>query len=84
MGDIAEMMLDGTLCEGCGEYLGDGDGYPQYCPTCQGDGRGYEDALNLPGSTKTTCPTCGKRVKKAGLADHRRDVHTKAKEGSKS
>jgi hypothetical protein len=36
MGEIAEMMLDGTLCEGCGDYLGDGDeGYPQYCsPSC--------------------------------------------------
>lgn len=24
---------------------------------------------------KTDCLTCGKRVKKAGLADHMRDVH---------
>lgn len=31
-GEIAEMMLDGTLCECCGEYIGDGDsGYPRYC-----------------------------------------------------
>lgn len=34
MGKIAEMMLDGTLCEGCGEYLGDGDGFPQRCDGC--------------------------------------------------
>ena len=33
MGEIAEMMLDGTLCEGCGVYLDDdgADGFPRYC-----------------------------------------------------
>jgi len=35
MGDIADMMLDGTLCERCGEYLGEAEGYPRYCPSCQ-------------------------------------------------
>lgn len=41
MGEIAEMMLDGTLCEGCGEYIGDGGaGIPRYCsPRCAA-GRG--------------------------------------------
>lgn len=36
MGEIAEMMLDGTLCEGCGEFIGDeGEGFPRYCsPQC--------------------------------------------------
>lgn len=32
MGEIAEMMLDGTLCAGCGEALeGEGEGFPRYC-----------------------------------------------------
>jgi hypothetical protein len=33
MGDIAEMMLDGTLCEGCGVYIDEGEpnGIPRYC-----------------------------------------------------
>lgn len=44
MGDIADMMLDGTLCEGCGEYIGEGDGFPQYCSSqCAGD-RGADEA----------------------------------------
>jgi hypothetical protein len=31
-GEIAEMMLDGTLCEACGVALeGIGNGYPRYC-----------------------------------------------------
>lgn len=37
MGEIAEMMLDGTLCEGCGEYLdGGGMGFPMRCGGCGG------------------------------------------------
>jgi hypothetical protein len=28
-------MLDGTLCQGCGVYIGEGDGFPQYCSDCQ-------------------------------------------------
>lgn len=31
MGEIAEMILEGTLCDGCGVYLGEGDGFPQNC-----------------------------------------------------
>jgi hypothetical protein len=35
MGEYAEMMLDGTCCSCCGEYLdGDGDGFPVMCPSC--------------------------------------------------
>lgn len=36
MGEIAEMMLDGTLCEGCGVYLeGEGLGIPRRCRDCR-------------------------------------------------
>ena len=34
MGEYAEMILDGSVCEICGEYMGDGDGYPQRCDDC--------------------------------------------------
>lgn len=70
MGEVSEMMLDGTLCEGCGVFLNDDPpGYPCYCKDCGG---GLRPGPNV---TKTNCPTCGKRVKKAGLADHQRDAH---------
>lgn len=36
MGEIAEMMLDGTLCSICGEYLGESEGFPMVCDGCQG------------------------------------------------
>lgn len=31
MGEIADMMLEGVLCQGCGEYMGEGEGYPGFC-----------------------------------------------------
>jgi hypothetical protein len=37
MGEIADMMLDGTMCSCCGEWLNDGedgDGYPMMCESC--------------------------------------------------
>jgi hypothetical protein len=34
MGDVADMMLDGTLCAGCGVYIGNDVG-PSYCDTCK-------------------------------------------------
>lgn len=34
---IAEGMLDGTLCQVCGCFLGAGDGYPATCAGCGGN-----------------------------------------------
>jgi hypothetical protein len=40
MGDIADMMLEGLLCEGCGIYLDDDSfGVPRYCGGCQRDNK---------------------------------------------
>ncbi len=42
MGDIADMMMDGDLCAGCGGLVDDeasaGDGVPRYCPDCRREG----------------------------------------------
>ncbi len=49
MGDVADMMLDGTLCEGCGVYLGSTAGVPMRCRDCKGDTpqmRGVRGAKN--------------------------------------
>lgn len=37
MGEIAEMMLEGALCQVCGVYLSEGDGYPVSCNSCSGE-----------------------------------------------
>lgn len=85
MGEIAEMMLDGTLCEGCGDFIGEGTGIPGYCSEeCARDrGATWFDGRDLtarteppaPNPAKTNCPHCNKRVKKVGLADHIRVKH---------
>ena len=37
MGDIADMMLDGTLCSTCGDFLSaDPMGFPMQCASCNG------------------------------------------------
>ena len=35
MGDIAEAMLEGTLCCSCGSYLGLDCGFPVECSDCR-------------------------------------------------
>lgn len=35
MGEIADYILNGDDCEGCGEYLGNGDGLPRRCASCR-------------------------------------------------
>lgn len=90
MGEIAEMMLDGTLCECCGGYIDDdgAHGIPRYCsPQCAKD-RGaatgrydpntHRGRPSPPRADKTNCPQCNRRVKIVGLADHIRDAHATA------
>lgn len=74
MGEIADWMLEGGLCEGCGEYLGEGDGYPRRCSACSRDDREAPTVVHA----KVKCPTCGKRVKELGLSQHQRDAHKSA------
>ncbi len=78
MGEIAEMMLDGTLCEGCGVYIGNGgSGYPQYCSEQCARDRGAvlnDDDSPKPKGRKThQCKTCRKTFRgEQGLRDHQR------------
>jgi len=43
MGEMAEYMLNGDDCSGCGEYLGEGDGFARLCSSCQADNRAEND-----------------------------------------
>lgn len=81
---MAEMMLDGTLCECCGSYIDDegGAGIPRYCSDECARDRGVDDyetsghhSASIPNPKKTNCPRCMKRVKIVGLDDHIRDAH---------
>jgi hypothetical protein len=35
VGEMADYMLNGDDCEECGEYLGEGDGFPRTCSSCR-------------------------------------------------
>lgn len=75
MGEIAEMMLDGTLCEGCGVSLpGEALGFPRRCKDCRRLDRYQPPKAGL---EKVACPQCGKRVKSIGLRQHQFDSHGK-------
>jgi hypothetical protein len=46
MGEAADDILDGTVCQLCGQFLANGgDGFPQTCVECGGDAQliGGED-----------------------------------------
>ena len=48
MGEIADMILDGILCQCCGVFIGNkskGD-YPQYCANCAQDAKKNERRRN--------------------------------------
>lgn len=78
MGEYAEMMLDGTCCCSCGEYLGGGSGYPEYCGSCKPKS---ESAPSIKfkrkklSSDKVKCPECKKSVHGDGLDNHTRAKH---------
>jgi hypothetical protein len=83
MGDVADMMLDGTLCQTCGEYLGNPTGYPRSCRSCGGDkGAGPFDfrptkkLKPAPKGKKVQCQYCNRKAKEGrGMADHMRVMH---------
>ena len=48
MGDVAEMVLEGILCEFCGAHIGDAVGHTRACGDCADDAGsnvsdGFED-----------------------------------------
>lgn len=86
MGEIADMMLDGTLCECCGSFIDfdDGDGFPRYCSDQCARDRGAdfnasEIGFSIAPTHKVDCPICKKRVKSIGLDHHIQAKHGDAK-----
>ena len=89
MGEIAEMMLDGSLCQDCGQVIGDGngDGLPVTCDSClkqnARQSRGVGDLKAKVNITKTKtgkqkmkrspCNICGKSF--AVMAQHLHYAH---------
>lgn len=70
MGDVADMILDGTLCEGCGKVVGGAVGYSRKCRQCEKDFKPMEKK-----KPRVRCPMCHKFVSKAGMGDHLKEKH---------
>lgn len=82
MGEYADMMIDGDVCASCGVCLpGQGQGFARYCRDCQptkAERKAENIARHIAGQArkkKASCPTCGRRVRDIGMADHQRDAH---------
>ena len=83
MGDIADMILEGILCEECGVYIGDGGGFPRTCDGCRTD-RGENRRLEARRERKLlkqqpksiTCAECAKKFwTQQSMMQHCRDKH---------
>lgn len=72
MGEVAEMMLDGTLCQFCGVYIGEDVGFPVTCPDCKEPMPSR--AMRTGGGWE--CPVCPRNFSTKGAKlQHLRDVH---------
>jgi len=83
MGEIAEMMLDGTLCEGCGCFLNEVPfGYPNRCDDCTKERALAKRAPKVKGGlqkqAKVKCE-CGRWIAPRGMQKHIHDFHNRTK-----
>ena len=61
MGEIADMMLEGILCQQCGVYMEGDAGFPRTCASCRRQNRIEDHNEKLaPGGH---CAVCGKKVR---------------------
>lgn len=42
MGEIADAIIEGDMCQFCGELM-EGEGFPQTCPSCLAEDDDEED-----------------------------------------
>ncbi len=79
MGEYADMMIDGTCCVQCGEYLFNDDpwGIPELCEGCQSDLAQKQPPRPKPSKNRPhQCGNCGKTFStQHGLSQHSRDKH---------
>jgi rRNA maturation protein Nop10 len=81
LGDIADMMLDGTMCQVCGQWMefDEPPGYPVTCAGCGGDVMDSEPApVNVKDPKEVACPDpfCERKFRnRKAAAQHWIDAH---------
>lgn len=69
MGEIAEAMINGELCQECGAWIdGSYEGIPRFCKSCQ-------PKTKIQPVKKIKCTLCDRHLKPNGMKDHLRDFH---------
>jgi hypothetical protein len=87
VGEIAEMVIDGCMCQDCMCFIGDGVGYPRRCASCESEYNRAQKAMRKaankakPVRRKVACQICGKRVWESGIPNHVKDAHGIMAEG---
>ncbi len=89
MGEMADAALNGDMCQSCGEWLGNGDGYPVTCDGCKLDQKKKKGAVTFVSkrtfrerSNPFVCLSCGswKFKSQEALDQHQKDKnHRKEK-----
>ena len=83
MGEQADLMINGDVCSGCGEEMGDGDGFSRYCAGCAPDyPRAPKLRTAMSGRFLCSWPPCLKSFKtEQGRVTHERALHPHALKG---
>jgi hypothetical protein len=66
MGEIADMMIEGHMCETCGEVFDEAVGYPRQCKECRFQSR----ARTKVPEKRISCDVCGKLIAPSGMRQH--------------
>lgn len=89
MGEAAEMLLDGTCCEACGEFLdGDSPGYTRLCFSCSSESEtddldfDYSDE-DIDDEIKQLIDTVGNALKEYKKLAHKFNCRKECKRTSK-
>jgi hypothetical protein len=76
MGDFADDVLTGDLCQDCGGWIDENsDGIPRFCKACHPKGKSDFQKLKVPTVKKIKCTLCDRHLKPNGMKDHLRDFH---------
>lgn len=79
MGEIADMMLDGTLCQGCGVYIGECGGYPVSCDGCADENDSEQQQRKR--GVRDKCQHCERWIAPSGMQQHMEAKHSEIVHG---
>lgn len=77
MGDIADQMLEGLICQGCAMEMDNDNGCPGFCLSCQKESGVNEFGEKKQKQKKIKCPKCDRMIAEVGLNQHMKAKHSR-------